>query len=411
MTANPVQAAHPGMGSMLSTARLVVCVGSGGVGKTTTSAVLALSAAQLGRRAIVITIDPARRLARALGLEEIGNAEKPIPRELFATADTPETGACAAMMLDVRTTFDDLIERVSPDAATRERILKNNVYRHISTAIAGSQEYMATEKVFELVHSGRYDVVILDTPPMKNALDFLEAQNRMLQLVDESVIKWFVKPYEFDAEGRVIEKRGTGNSLIFKLLGYVLGDSFMGEVSEFFQSFARLVEGFRTRNEAVAKILRDPTSHFVIVTSPKAQVVSEAIHFHRDLNARQLPFGGFIINQVSEWQQPLGEGPGATGGESAAAETLKADELATARAELDQLARDMAATHPEFPKLVERIEALATEAEHEARKDRERLRELMALIKPGDVFRLVPRLPEDVHDIRSLLRLQPWLMG
>ncbi len=382
---------------MLQTGKLIVCVGSGGVGKTTTSAVLGLAAAQMGRRAVVITIDPARRLARSLGLTAIGSTETPIPSEVFAAHGEAATGSCAALMLDVRSTFDALVEKMSPDNLTRQRILENNVYRHMATSVAGSQEYMATEKLYELYSSGRYDLVVLDTPPMKNALDFLEAQNRILRLLDESIIKWFLAPFRFDAQGRVVgQKRFHSSSVVFRLLGYILGEKFVQDVSEFFAAFSLLLDGFRVRHDEVSRILRRADTHFLVVTSPRAQVVHEALHFEADLRARELPFTGFVVNQVE--QRASGDG-----GE-AATEAEAEEHLAKALQGLHE-------RYPELSRLVERAELIAHESASEEARERELIAALKARTNERHVFREVPRMARDVHDVGALLALKPYLLG
>ena len=190
------------LNALFATHKLIICVGSGGVGKTTTAAAIGLQAAKEGRRVMVLTIDPARRLANALGLQQFGNEETRI--EL----DEGVSGELWAMMLDTQSAFDGLIRRVSPDQETQDRILNNRVYRHISDSFGGSQEYMATEQLYDVVASDRYDLVVLDTPPVKNALDFLESPGRLVQFLDKRILSWFLAPYEEDRVfGRLF--RGT----------------------------------------------------------------------------------------------------------------------------------------------------------------------------------------------------------
>jgi anion-transporting ArsA/GET3 family ATPase len=228
-----VSAGQTALRAILEERKLVVCVGSGGVGKTTTAAALAVQAAILGRRAIVVTIDPARRLANSLGLTELGNEERAIDLARFRAHGIEPKGTLHAMMLDTRATFDEVIRRVAPDAATRDRVLGNTIYRHISDTLSASHDYMASEKLHDLYSSKRYDLIVLDTPPMKNAIDFLEAGGQLARFLDDRVISWFLKPH--DGGRRVGTKlmSGTG-TLVYRLLGNVFGAEFLDEIAEFF---------------------------------------------------------------------------------------------------------------------------------------------------------------------------------
>ena len=182
----------PPLDELIGDRQLVVCVGSGGVGKTTTAAAIGLQAAIAGRKVLVLTIDPARRLANSLGLSRFGNDETQIDLSALPEAK----GELWAMMLDQQKTFDDLIERISPSEERRDAILNNRVYRATADNISGSQDYMATEMLFDVVESGRYELVVLDTPPVKNALDFLDAPGRLARFLDKRVMKWFLSPYD-----------------------------------------------------------------------------------------------------------------------------------------------------------------------------------------------------------------------
>jgi anion-transporting ArsA/GET3 family ATPase len=259
------------------TRRLIVCVGSGGVGKTTVAATIGLRAAREGRRVLVLTIDPARRLANALGLRRFGNEEARIDLN-------GARGELWAMMLDTRTTFDSLIGRVAPNVETRDRILGNDIYRNISDSFAGSQEYMATEQVYDVVSGGRYDLVVLDTPPVKNALDFLEAPGRLARFLDRRIMRWFLTPYD---EARVFGRLLMGTSaVVFRLLGYVFGKEFLGDLSEFFVSFKDLYDGFRERHEAVVRLFHDPQTAFLVVCAPDQPSSEVACFFLDELGER-----------------------------------------------------------------------------------------------------------------------------
>jgi anion-transporting ArsA/GET3 family ATPase len=373
--------------------KLIVCVGPGGVGKTTASAALGLKAACLGKRALVITIDPARRLANSLGLSEIGNKETLIDPAHFERHGLEIKGSCHAMMLDTKSTFDDLINRLSPDNATRKRILSNNVYRQISGALGGSQEYMATEKLHDVHESGRYDLIILDTPPMKNALDFLEAQGRFLRFLDEKILKWFLRPYSSTKRSFGL---GTG-VIVHKLLGYVLGEEFIRDLTEFFICFSEMQEGFRVRHDKVSRLLRSDESRFIIITSPRPQTVEEADHFRKDLEERGLPFAGFIINQVCSFGNGEDHADEPAGEES--------------RRALEELIADFGREHPALPKVLKRMERNLSALIKLTAKDQEIIAKLREKVKPGEVFKLIPRLGGDIYDMGSLLQLHPFLFG
>jgi anion-transporting ArsA/GET3 family ATPase len=277
----------------LETTRLVVCVGAGGVGKTTTAAALGLRAAVMGRRVMVLTIDPARRLANSLGLSEFGNEARRI--DLSGIPDA--SGELWAMMLDSRSTFDGLIERIAPTDEARRRILDNHIYRHMANTFAGSQDYMATETLYDIVGSGAYDMVVLDTPPVKNALDFLESPGRLINFLDERVLRWFLQPYD---ASRVFGQRlmlGT-SAVVFRLLGYVFGRDFLDDLAEFFKDFQGLYTGFVERHDAVVKLFRDPSTQFVTVCAPSESSLDVAVFFQQELRERDLPRGGVVVNQV-----------------------------------------------------------------------------------------------------------------
>jgi anion-transporting ArsA/GET3 family ATPase len=277
----------------LSETRLVVCVGSGGVGKTTTAATIALWGAVHGRKALVLTIDPARRLANSLGLTRFGNEEMRIDLSVIPEA----RGELWAVMLDSQTTFDGLIKRIAPSEEVRQRILANHVYRHMADTFAGSQDYMATEKLYDMSVSGQYDLLVLDTPPVKNALDFLESPGRLINFLDERVLKWFLAPYE---SNRKVGRRlmaGT-STVVYWLLGQVFGKDFLDDLAGFFQDFQGLYEGFQLRHDAVLEMFRDTKTGFVTVCAPTEPSVDVASYFQEELAARRLPRGGLIVNQV-----------------------------------------------------------------------------------------------------------------
>jgi anion-transporting ArsA/GET3 family ATPase len=364
---------------------LIACVGSGGVGKTTTAATLGLYAAARGRKVIVLTIDPAKRLANSLGLQ--GMSGEPTRIDLARLPEIgvqpAEGGELWAMMLDSRGTFDALISAVSPTPEARDRILGNHVYRAMADALAGSQDYMATEKLYDLVRDGRWDLVVLDTPPVKNALDFLEAPGRVVAFLDERVLSWFLAPIRSRKSGggwaSWLLSGATGG--LYKLLGYVFGQEFLDDFGEFLDDFNGLYEGFRQRHTAVLALLRDPRTTFVIVTAPTEASVDVARFFEVELRRRELPLAGRIINQV----HVIGEaGPG----DAAALE-------AQAAAQAGDLPTQTA------PRLVAHLQAALAELRARVASERAVLAELQTEAR-GGFWKEVPRFAQDVHDLPAL---------
>src|SRR5712692_1270546 len=274
--------------------RVIVVCGSGGVGKTTTAAALGLQAAIKGRRVLVCTIDPSRRLATSLGLSQLSAKPRTLDLRRFAPA---EGGAMAAMVLDTKSTFDAIVMRFAPDEAARKRILGNRFYQRVSAALAGSHEYMAMEKLLELAADERFDLIVLDTPPTRHALDFLEAPDRLMSFLDTSVLRFFLRPY-FEA-GRLTLKVATRTgAMAFRLIDRFLGLQFLQDLSEFFLAFEGMYDGFKERAARVHDLLRDEASGFVLVAGPTRAALEEALYFHERLREKRMPFLGFIVNRV-----------------------------------------------------------------------------------------------------------------
>ena len=278
----------------LARRRILVVCGAGGVGKTTLAAALALQAAREGRRVLACTIDPSRRLATSLGLGQLSGRPRAIE---IRRLDPGASGSLHAMILDVQSTFDALVARHAPDAAARQRILGNRFYRHVSAALAGSHEYMAMEKLLELSADRRYDLVVLDTPPTRHALDFLEAPDRLLSFLDASVLRWFLRPY-FAAGRLTLKVAGRTGALLAQLADRVLGLQFLTDLSEFFLAFESLYAGFKERAARVYALLREPSSGFLLVAGPTPSSLEEAVYFHRRLAEKGMPFVAFLVNRV-----------------------------------------------------------------------------------------------------------------
>jgi anion-transporting ArsA/GET3 family ATPase len=341
---------------------LVVC-GSGGVGKTTTAAALGLRAALAGRRVLVCTIDPSRRLATSLGLERLSGKPKLLD---IARMGPARGGSLHAMVLDTKSTFDDIVTRYAPDEAARRRILENRFYRHVSAALSGSHEYMAMEKLLELSEDDRFDLVVLDTPPTRHALDFLEAPDRLMSFLDTSILRFFLKPY-FVA-GRLTLKVATRTGAIaLKLADRFLGLQFLQDLSEFFLAFGGMYDGFKERAARVHALLRDSCSGFLLVAGPSPSALDEVLFFHGRLDEKKMPFLGFVVNRV----HPDPAAVAATG----------------ARARID-------------PEEAERLLECSREQQTLFRAERKTIGRLE--VDTGERPILVPEMDQDVHDLRGL---------
>lgn len=281
----------PGLDDILRRNRIVICAGSGGVGKTTTAAALALRAASRGRRTMVMTIDPAKRLADALGVQDLGGKGSTVGAARGAE------GRLSAMMLDQKGAWDQMVDRHAPSTEVRDRILSNTFYQHLSESFAGSQEYMAIEQLCELHDSGAYDLVVVDTPPTRHALDFLEAPQRLADFLDRRVVKWFVKPY-FSASWATMRFVNRTAGFLFRRLEEATGISALVEVSEFFTAMSGLFEGFEPRVRRVYELLRSSETAFVLVASPEEQVLREADYFRRKVAELDMSLRAVVFNRV-----------------------------------------------------------------------------------------------------------------
>jgi anion-transporting ArsA/GET3 family ATPase len=284
--------------------RIVVCCGSGGVGKTTTSAALAVRAADRGRRVAVLTIDPARRLAQALGLTELGNEPGRVAGVPTAAGNGKSpSGELHAMMLDMRRTFDEMVQAHStPDRA--EAILANPFYQTISSSFSGTQEYMAMEKLGQLAATGRWDLIVVDTPPSRSALDFLDAPQRMSTFLDGRMIRLLSSPAR--AGGRGLRKvLGAGFALFAKAVSTILGGQLLADASAFVQAFDTMFGGFRERATATYALLRSPGTAFVVVAAPEPDALREAAYFVDRLRNENMPLAGLVLNRTHPVLAPL----------------------------------------------------------------------------------------------------------
>ncbi|MGZ4268601.1 MAG: ArsA family ATPase [Solirubrobacteraceae bacterium] len=337
---------------------VIICAGSGGVGKTTTSAALALGLAAQGKRVAVVTIDPAKRLANALGLDELGNEPHRVDPKRLAGHGVEIRGELWAMMLDAKRTFDELIERLAPDAQTRDEVLSNRIYQQLSGAVAGSQEFTAVAKLYDLHRSGDFDVLVLDTPPSRNALDFLDAPDRLTGFFEGRALRVFLAPTGLAA--RVV---GRGTGVVFGVLKRLTGVDLLEDLSVFFRALGGLIDGFRERAEGVKALLADPGTTFLVITSPEREPVDEAIFFYGKLAEAKMPFGGLVVNRV----HPLDGGPEeadlpalekALGDASLAAKVARsyAEERALGHRDAASMERLRAATGEQHPVIVPQLD-------------------------------------------------------
>ena len=276
---------------------IIVCAGAGGVGKTTTAAAIALRAALEGKKAAVLTIDPAKRLASSLGLKELSNDPVKVSTRKFTAANLEPEGELYAMMLDTKTTFDRVVTQYAPSPEQAERIIANRFYKNISGTLSGTQEYMAMEKLYELHADGGFDLIVIDTPPTRNALDFLDAPRRMTDFFESRVLRWFLIPY-MKAGGGVFRVANVAATAFLRVVTKIVGAEVLQDTAEFFGNLEGMYDGFKQRARDVAALLKSDATSFVVVTSPAADAVAEATFFAARLNESGLPFGALVVNRV-----------------------------------------------------------------------------------------------------------------
>jgi anion-transporting ArsA/GET3 family ATPase len=368
-----------GVADLLEGKKACICAGSGGVGKTTTSAAIAAGMAARGKKVAVLTIDPAKRLADSLGLPELGNVERRVDTTALENGGGEGGGELWAMMLDAKATFDEVIAKHAPDEETRDRILENRIYKQLSNALAGSQEYMAMERLFELHQEDRYDLLVLDTPPTRNALDFLDAPRRLTQFIEGRSLQVFMRP-----TGLGMRLFGRGTSMMFSILRRLTGVDLLEDISEFFQAISGMVGGFQERAKRVNELLADRHTAFLVVCGPQGEPIEEAVYFHRKLVEAKLPFEGVVVNKV-HFEREYEVAPD----EDVVGELIEAlgdEDLAT--------------------------RAAASLADHRAlaRRDRRNIERLRAELRARPVIQ-VPYLDEDVHDLPGLMEINRYLFA
>jgi anion-transporting ArsA/GET3 family ATPase len=362
---------------LLGGKRVCVCAGSGGVGKTTTSAAIALGMAARGAKVAVVTIDPAKRLANALGLEELQNEPRLVEPERLRTNGLEIGGELWAMMLDPKRTFDELIDRIAPDPVKAQEIKANRVYRELSTAVSGSQEFTAVAKLYDLDQAGDFDLLVLDTPPSRNALDFLDAPGRLTSFLDGRGVKAFVRP-----TGLGMRVLGRGASPLLSGLRRVTGVDLLSDLSTFFALLGDMTDDFSKRAARVQRLLRARTTAFLLVTSAQREPIEEAIWFRRTLAQSKLPFAGVVVNRVHH--DLLGDAEPKHVG------------AALGRRLSPELAAKVAANFLDYHVL--------------ARRDHANIARLAGQLGDEPLL-LVPQLDDDVHDVQGLLRMHRYLFA
>jgi anion-transporting ArsA/GET3 family ATPase len=372
---------------LLAAKEIVIHCGSGGVGKTTTAAAAATEAAiHLGGKVLVLTVDPARRLANALGLEQFGNIETRVPADAFAAAGVEPRGELWAAMLDTKQSWDDLIRRHAPDAKTRDAILANPLYQNLMGRFVQSHDYIAMERLYEIHASGRYDLIVVDTPPTRNAIDFLEAPARMADFFSSRFLRLLTAP----ARSRVVN---FASKPFYNVADRILGTQFLEDIAEFFLLFQSMYSGFVQRAQAVTRVLEDRRTTFVVVSTLESAPVREAEFFIEELHRRKLHLGAVVLNKVLPDYLRDREA-------AASAKTLANDAEALAKTFADRIegigdTKTLARVLREVGESFLNFQVVATrEAETQAE-----------LAASPEVIATVPYFDNDIYDLAGLIRL------
>jgi anion-transporting ArsA/GET3 family ATPase len=356
---------------------VIVCCGAGGVGKTTVSATFALGAARAGRRACVVTVDPARRLADALGVESLPNT----PSEV--QGDWP--GRLHALMLDSKGTFDDLVQRYARTPEQAESILANRLYQNLAGALSGTQEYMAMEKLYELVHSKEFDIVVVDTPPTRNALDLLDAPRRLTRFLENRLFRALLVPTRMG-----LRAVGVATQALLRTIAKVAGAEIVQDAVSFFQAFEGMEDGFRNRASAVHDLLSDPSTAYVLVTSARPDAVTEAGFFAEKLAERDVAVSALVVNRIApSFGDGEGDGAGSRAGDGADGVNGVA-EAATGEA------NGVAAAWEALERNLAELNAVAAREESS-------FSGLAARVAPAPVG-CIPLFADDVHELDGLAR-------
>jgi anion-transporting ArsA/GET3 family ATPase len=383
---SPLAPTEASLDRLLASKEIVICCGSGGVGKTTTAAAAAATAAaQLGGKVLVITVDPARRLASALGLERFGNVETHVPIELFRAAGVEPRGELWAAMLDTKQSWDELVRTHAPDPATRDAILANPLYENITGRFVHSHDYIAMERLYEIHASGRYDLIIVDTPPTRNAIDFLEAPERMADFFSSRLLRWLTVP----ARSRIVT---MASKPFYTVADRILGSQFLQDIAEFFLLFQTMYDGFVDRARSVTRLLSDKRTTFVVVSTLESSPVREAEFFVDALRDRKLHLGAVVLNKVLP---DFFTDTDATAAARALCRDGDAIALKVADGPLAQRADDVGRVLKEVGESFLNFQVVAArEAEQRA-----------ALAHAADVLATIPYAESDITDLAGLLGL------
>ncbi|HEX3840741.1 MAG TPA: ArsA-related P-loop ATPase [Acidimicrobiales bacterium] len=393
--ARPTRAAPPdspgSLDGLLAAKEIIIACGPGGVGKTTTAAAAGVMAAlHHGGKVLVLTVDPAKRLANALGLEGIGNAETRVPDEAFRAAGLKPRGELWAAMLDTKESWDALIRMHAPDPQTRDEILANPLYKNISGRFVQSHDYIAMERLYEIHSEGEYDLIVVDTPPTRNALDFLDAPQRLADFFSSRLLRWLIVPYR----SKLVN---VATKPFYQVADRILGTQFLADISEFFILFQSMYDGFVERAGAVQRLLSDRRTTFMVVSTLEGVPLREAEFFAQELTARHLNLGAIVLNKVL---------PAYLQGAEAAtvAEAMKerSDELATSLApvlaSVDSALGDEAQIRRVLVEVAESFLNFRVVALREAEEKSE-------LGNVPEVLATVPFFDTDIYDLAGLVRL------
>jgi anion-transporting ArsA/GET3 family ATPase len=374
---------------LIANRKLVVCAGSGGVGKTTTSAVIGLHAALTGRKVLVLTIDPAKRLANSLGVSSLDNEAQQIPLERFQEIGLEPQGQLWAMMLDMKESFDQLVRRYSPSEENQRDILENRFYHYFSSSLAGTQEYAAAERLYELYEEESFDLIVLDTPPTTHALDFLDAPTRLASAVDNKALQWLYKPNVFTGTSG-LGLFSVGTSYVVKTLGKFTGAELLSEMATFLKAFSTLFEGLRERARHVEQMLVSDACTFIVVTAPDPLTLDEAVYFYEELGQQQVAVGGFVVNRVHpRW--------------------VELEDLEQPAAQLCERLGALGAENVEgvdIQDFAERLLSNASDFQALASKDQLSLRKLTDHVSRETPVVTVPYFSQDVHSLSGLARVR-----
>ncbi|WP_394838826.1 ArsA family ATPase [Pendulispora rubella] len=375
--------------SIVDTRRVIISVGAGGVGKTTTSAALGVAAAQRGKRVLCLTIDPAHRLAESLGIARMNTEAMDIDPARFADAGAPLKGSLTVMMLDTKRTFDELVMKYSSSPERAQRLLDNKIYKYVSTSLAGTQEYMAMEKLIDVKGDPRYDLICLDTPPTANALDFLDAPERLVDALDSAAMRWFVDA--FQSTGKLsLNILARSASVVLRAIGKITGGGFLEDVAGFITELNDLFGGFKERAARVQAALRSKDVAFVLVTSPSPVSIKEVLYFSGRLAQHDMPRGALVVNRYRVPPPHAGDAPIPISVAHAA--------VMTRGIQLEDEA-------------AERLSRAHLDAVHLAALDHRNVGVLHAELPEDVPIVKVPELASDVHDVRLLSDLAATLMS